>query len=143
MPYSPIFLLYLRDYDGKGRTLPSIYNTWLQIILLSITNNINTDEIVDLKLLYCKHFPSASITVIEMKILIPYCTSKISKFRMVDGQQFKVRRDLSSIVFYFFLSPRCEDFHFVIPTLYFFLLHDILLFGYMVSNENINYIWIN
>lgn len=39
---------------------------------------------------------------------------------MVDGQQFKVIRDLSSIVFYFFLSPRCEDFHFVIPTLYFF-----------------------
>lgn len=88
------------------------YSEVLQIISIQMKLLISNS--------YCKHFPSASITVIEMKILIPYCTSKISKFRMVDGQQFKVRRDLSSIVFYFSLSPRCEDFHFVIPTLYFF-----------------------
>lgn len=50
-----------------------------------------------------------------------------------DYHLFKARRDMSSIVFYFFLSPQFEDFHSVIAKVYF------LLLGCIVLIENIFY----
>lgn len=85
---------------------------------------VNSSEYTALKIWYFHNYIGP-----EMKCVVSAC--------LEDYHLFKARRDMSSIVFYFFLSPQFEDFHSVIAKVYF------LLLGCIVLIENIFYDFIS
>lgn len=85
---------------------------------------VNSSEYTALKIWYFQNYIGP-----EMKCVVSAC--------LEDYHLFKARRDMSSIVFYFFLSPQFEDFYSVIAKVYF------LLLGCIILIENIFYDFIS